>query len=144
MMSKKIYNIWMAILDDPFEWQDMTTLGKKTDLTSRQVSAIITHMPDERILRENARVKFAGDKAAVEATKREVIMSCFGIEEEDFDKVRAMLSDIGGITIKDICAEVDCNKANVSRILRLMGDVRSESVHDETLYYIDHSLSVRE
>lgn len=135
-MAKKVYNIWMAILDDPFEWQDMTTLGKKTDLTARQVSALITHMCDDRIQRENARVRFAGDEEAVKTTRREVIMRCFGIEEEDFDKVRAVLSNFGGVTIMDICAETDCNKANVSRILRLMGDVCSESVHDETLYYI--------
>lgn len=136
-MTRKTYRVWTAVLDAPNEWQDMTTIGRKTDMTSRQASAVISHIYDERMEKESAMVRFSGTPRDVVLMRREITMACFGITDEDVAKVHAALSDVGAVTISDISAETGFGKNEVARILKLLDDVESIPDKTQTLYYIE-------
>lgn len=134
-VTRKEYRVWMAVLDHPGSWLDMQSLGKYADMTARQASTVVAHMSDPRLVREDAMVRFDGDAEEARLARREVEMMCFDITEEDLDRVRSAMSDVGGVTISDISNETGYCKQDVARMLRMMDDVCPVPAKAQTLYY---------
>lgn len=136
VMTRKMFKVWSAILAYPAgTWVEASDIAKKSDLTARQVLAVFSHMDCEMLIRDGSAYKFNGNEREKELTRRKIMAECYGISDDVIESVRMTLSEVGAISVTDICAETGLDKSAVSRILHMMDDVRTVPSGAQVLYY---------
>lgn len=135
-MTRKMFKIWSVMFTYPAgAWVDASDIAKKSDMTARQVMSVFAHIDCDMLIRDGSSYKFDGNERDKELMRRKVIAECYGISDETIESVRRTLSEVGAISVTDICEETGLDKSAVSRILHMMDDVRTVPSGAQVLYY---------
>ena len=100
-MNRKVYKIWMLLLDKPGEWFYTEDIAFQMDLTRKQIYALLSKFPTPPVERERLngeaglRVRINGSEAYLKRVRDSITMDWFKIDEEVLDRVRNALPQAG-------------------------------------------------
>lgn len=127
--SPKMYRIWSQLSDIPRRWIDVMEVGKLTNLTCRQVSALVNMMPEGMVLKKRDPVTKAMqlylDVEQQDIKKMDIFMkeACYKTDARDRDKVREVLKPDVWTTVQDLCDATGLERRTVVQAVSMMQDV---------------------
>ncbi len=138
--SPKMYRIWCQLKDIPHQWIDVMEVGRLTNLTCRQVSALVGMMPEGLILKRRDHETKAMqlclelDEDMIREQDVKMRQICFQIKPENRDKISALLSPDEWISVTDLCAKTGLEKREVTQAISVIPNVEIKYKGKITVY----------
>lgn len=148
-MNRKVYKIWMLLLDKPGEWFYTEDIAFQMDLTRKQIYALLSKFPTPPVERERLsgesglRVRINGSEAYLKRVRDSITMDWFKIDEEVLDRVRNALPQAGWVTLTDLAMETGITASQVAKALTLIDEAECRTQHGIPLYRLAEAEDVR-
>ena len=127
--SPKMYRIWSQLKDIPHRWIDVMEVGRLTNLTCRQVSALVGMMPEGLVQKrrdpDSKAMQLCLDIDDSEIPEKDVWMKsvCYQIKPENKEKINALLSTEEWISINSLCEQTGLERKEVSQAISIIPGV---------------------
>jgi hypothetical protein len=128
MMNRKAFSVWQALLENPDQWFRLPELGRMTDLTCRQVAALINQMsmpPIERSaeMGDDVVFRFHGTPKEADDLLKSYRRELYHVDQDEMDMISSALSTIGWSSAYDIAEATGMPFLRVTRVVTTMPDV---------------------
>ena len=139
-MNRKVYKIWMLLLDNPGKWFYTEDIAFEMDLTRKQIYALLVKFPCPPVERERLcsdgglRVRITGSEAYLKRVRDSLNIEWFKITDETFDTIRNALPQAGWVTLTDLSMETGLSTSQLAKALSLMDDAVCKTLHGVPLY----------
>ena len=127
--SPKMYRIWCQLKDIPRRWIDVMEVGRLTNLTCRQVSALVGMMPEGLIQKrrdpDTKAMQLYLDMDAEDIPERDVWMKsvCYQIKPENKERIASLLSSEEWIPVTKLCELTGLERREVTQAISIIPDV---------------------
>lgn len=134
-----MYRVWSQLKDIPNKWIDVMEIGKLTNLTCRQVSALVNMMPEEAVQKRRDPVvksmQLCLSLSEKEVAEMDLMMKevCFQIKPEHKALVNEAL-DQEWMALPDICAKTGLEKKSVIQAISVIPDIETQYKGKITVY----------
>lgn len=137
--SPKMYRVWSQLKDVPNRWIDVMEIGKLTNLTCRQVSALVNMMPEEAVQKRRDPIvksmQLCLSLSDDEIEEMDLLMKevCFQIKPEHKAAVSQALSD-EWLALPDLCAQTGLERKAVIQAISVIPGVETQYKGKITVY----------
>ena len=139
-MNRKVYKIWMLLLDNPGKWFYTDEVAFEMDLTRKQMYALLSKFPSPPVERERInsdsglKIRINGSEQYLQRVRESITIDWFKITDEMCDKIRATLPKAGWVTLTDLSMDTGYTTSQLAKALTLMDDVVTHSSHGVPLF----------
>lgn len=127
--NPKLYRVWKVLAQTPREWISVMYVGKMSNMTCKQVSALVNLLPKGYVIRERdpvskeIQIYLNLDDTTIESFDREMKTACFHFKECDKQAILEALGEENWISMTEICKITGLDRQYVAHIIPLMDGI---------------------
>lgn len=139
-MNGKSYKVLREIMSNPNGYISVADIAFKTNMTSKQIFAMISILNLPFIFKEYdvgtkaPRFRIEASEEERNEVMRKATIEYYGISDEMMEKVYSALSPVGWLTISDITMDTDLNVQDVSKTLSVLPNIATKE-RGSSVYY---------